>query len=72
VGIFMNITSQEEQERRLKELKSQTVEQANELLEHQVKMAINIAQFLGESTAKGEALVKKLLALSEGDEKGLD
>jgi iron only hydrogenase large subunit-like protein len=72
VGIFMNITSQQEQERRLKELKSQTVEQANELLEHQVKMAINIAQFLGESTAKGEALVRKLMTLSEGDGKGLD
>jgi uncharacterized Fe-S cluster-containing protein len=72
VGIFMNITTQQEQERRLKELKSQTVEQANELLEHQVKMAINIAQFLGESTAKGEALVRKLMALSESDGKKLD
>lgn len=72
VGIFMNITTQQEQERHLKELKSQTVEQANELLEHQVKMAINMAQFLGESTAKGEALVRKLMALSESDEKKLD
>ncbi len=69
VGIFMNITSLRQQEKRLKELRSQTVEQANELLEHQVKMALNIAQFLGESTAKGEALVRKLMALSEGDEK---
>ncbi len=69
VGIFMNITSQQEQEKQLKDLRSQTVEQANELLEHQVKMAINMAQFLGESTAKGEALVRKLMILSEGDEK---
>jgi iron only hydrogenase large subunit-like protein/uncharacterized Fe-S cluster-containing protein len=69
VGIFMNITSQQEQEKRLKELRSQTVEQAHELLEHQVKMALNIAQFLGESTAKGEALVRKLMALSEGNDK---
>ncbi|MGA2106281.1 MAG: [Fe-Fe] hydrogenase large subunit C-terminal domain-containing protein [Syntrophorhabdales bacterium] len=69
VGIFMNITSLQQQDKRLKELRSQTVEQANELLEHQVKMALNIAQFLGESTAKGEALVRKLMALSEGDEK---
>jgi len=69
VGIFMNITSLQQQEKRLKELRSQTVEQANELLDHQVKMALNIAQFLGESTAKGEALVRKLMALSEGDEK---
>jgi uncharacterized Fe-S cluster-containing protein len=69
VGIFMNITSMQRQEERLKELRSQTIEQANELLEHQVRMALNIAQFLGESTAKGEALVRKLMTLSEGDEK---
>jgi iron only hydrogenase large subunit-like protein/uncharacterized Fe-S cluster-containing protein len=72
VGIFMNITTQQEQEKRLKDLRSQTVEQANELLEHQVKMAMNMAQFLGESTAKGEALVRKLLAMSENNEKGTD
>jgi iron only hydrogenase large subunit-like protein/uncharacterized Fe-S cluster-containing protein len=68
VGIFMNVTSRLEQEKKLKELRSQTVEQANELLEHQVRMALNIAQFLGESTAKGESLVRKLMALSEGEE----
>ncbi len=69
-GIFINITGLRQQEKKLKELRSQTVEQANELLEHQVKMALNLAQFLGESTAKGEALVRKLMALSEEDEKG--
>jgi iron only hydrogenase large subunit-like protein/uncharacterized Fe-S cluster-containing protein len=70
VGIFMNITTQQEQEKRLNDLRSQTIEQANELLDHQVKMAMNMAQFLGESTAKGEALVRKLMTLSEGNEKG--
>ncbi|OPY62893.1 MAG: hypothetical protein A4E57_03875 [Syntrophorhabdaceae bacterium PtaU1.Bin034] len=70
VGIFINITSEQEQEKKLKEIRSQTIEQANELLEHQVKMALNIAQFLGESTAKGEALVRKLMTLSKSDEQG--
>lgn len=70
VGIFVNMTSEQANENKLKEMQSQTIEQANELLEHQVKMALNIAQFLGESTAKGEALVRKLMSLSEGDEKG--
>lgn len=70
VGIFINITSQEEHEQKLKEIKSQTVEQAHELLEHQIKMAQTIAQFLGESTARGEELVRKLMSLSETDEKG--
>lgn len=68
VGIFINITSQHENENKLKEIKSQTVQQANQLLEHQIKMAQNIAQFLGESTARGEELVRKLMSLTEGDE----
>jgi PAS domain S-box-containing protein len=68
VGIFINITTQQEHEKKLTEIRSQTIEQANELLEHQIRMAQNIAQFIGESTARGEELVRKLLALSEGDE----
>lgn len=68
VGIFVNITSQQEQEKKLNQIRSQTIEQAHELLEHQIKMAQNIAQFLGESTAKGEELVRKLMSLSDSDE----
>jgi iron only hydrogenase large subunit-like protein/uncharacterized Fe-S cluster-containing protein len=68
VGIFINITSQQKQEEKLKQIRSQTIEQANELLEHQIQMAQNIAQFLGESTAKGEELVRKLVSLSDSDE----
>jgi iron only hydrogenase large subunit-like protein len=68
VGIFMNITSQQEHEKKLKEIRSQTIAQADELLEHQIKMAQTIAQFLGESTARGEELVRKLLTLSESNE----
>jgi uncharacterized Fe-S cluster-containing protein len=68
VGIFINITSQQEQEKKLKQIRSQTIEQAHELLEHQIKMAQNIAQFLGESTAKGEELVRKLVSLGDSDE----
>ncbi|MBA4418373.1 MAG: histidine kinase [Syntrophus sp. (in: bacteria)] len=69
VGIFINITSQQEHEKKLNDIRSQTIEQANELLEHQITMAQTIAQFIGESTAKGEELVRKLLTLSVEDEK---
>jgi iron only hydrogenase large subunit-like protein/uncharacterized Fe-S cluster-containing protein len=68
VGIFINITSQQEHEKKLKEIRSQTIVQADELLEHQIKMAQTIAQFLGESTARGEELVRKLMTLSESNE----
>jgi iron only hydrogenase large subunit-like protein/uncharacterized Fe-S cluster-containing protein len=69
VGIFVNITTQQEHEKKLNEIRSQTIQQANDLLEHQLRMAQQMAQFLGENTARGEALVWKLMSLSEGDEK---
>ena len=68
VGIFVNITSQKEHEKKLNEIRSQTIAQADELLEHQIKMAQTIAKFLGESTARGEELVRKLMTLSESNE----
>ena len=67
-GIFINLTTQQEHEKKLNEIRQQTIEQANELLDHQIAMAQTIAQFIGESTAKGEELVRKLLALSGEDE----
>ena len=37
VGIFINITTQQEHEKKLNDIRSQTIEQANELLEHQIR-----------------------------------
>lgn len=64
VGIFVNITSSLANEEKLRELRSQTARQARELLEHQVQMAQKMAQFLGESTAHGEELVRNLMMLA--------
>jgi iron only hydrogenase large subunit-like protein/uncharacterized Fe-S cluster-containing protein len=64
VGIFVNITSSLANEEKLRELRSQTARQARELLEHQVQMAQKMAQFLGQSTAHGEELVRNLLMLA--------
>lgn len=63
VGIFVNITSSLANEEKLKELRSETARQARELLEHQVQMAQKMAQFLGESTARGEDLVRNMIML---------
>ena len=68
VGIFVDVSHLRDNEQKLRKMKSQTVQQAKELLEHQIKMAQNIAQFLGESTAKGEELVNKLMSLNDHDE----
>jgi uncharacterized Fe-S cluster-containing protein len=64
-GIFVNITRSDDSERRLEKLRSDTVTQAQELLDHQVAMAQKMAQFLGESAARGEDLVRKLLKVAE-------
>ncbi|NLX14688.1 MAG: 4Fe-4S binding protein [Phycisphaerales bacterium] len=64
VGIFVNIAPLLTNQKKLEQLREQTTAQARELLEHQVKMAQEMARFLGESTARGEELVRNLLKLS--------
>jgi iron only hydrogenase large subunit-like protein/uncharacterized Fe-S cluster-containing protein len=67
VGILVNITHSRTSQEKLDHLRAQTVLQARELLEHQIQMAQQLAQYLGESTAKGEDLVEKLVMLTEED-----
>jgi PAS domain S-box-containing protein len=64
VGIFVNITNSQASQTKLNELRTQTIMQAKELMEHQISMAQKIGQFLGESTAQGEALVENLMKLA--------
>ncbi len=64
VGIFVDITRSQDDSKKLDEIRRETIRQAGELMEHQVEMAQNMAKLLGESTAKGEALVENLMKLS--------
>jgi iron only hydrogenase large subunit-like protein/uncharacterized Fe-S cluster-containing protein len=68
VGIFVDITNLKVNEQKLEQIKLQTITQARELLEHQMKTAQGIAKFLGETTARGEELIEKLMSLSDNDE----
>ena len=61
VGIFMNITTLQKSETQLDQLRQQTVKQARELLEQQVRMAETIAMSLGENTARAESLLETLM-----------
>lgn len=74
VGIFVNITHNRANQEQLDRLRSETVVQARDLLEHQLKMADTIARALGEATARGEDLVEKLMRLAadtqDGDSRG--
>lgn len=65
VGIFVNITNNVASQEKLTQLRAQTIVQARELLDHQLEMAEKLARFLGESTAKGEDLVEKLMLLAD-------
>lgn len=65
VGIFTDVTGIQLTKARLDAIKKQTVLQARELLEHQIEMAQTLARFLGDSTARGEELVEKLMSIHD-------
>lgn len=68
VGIFVNITGTRQSIEELARLRSKTIQQAREMLEHQVQMAQQMAKYLGESTAHGENIIENLLKLVENDD----
>jgi iron only hydrogenase large subunit-like protein/uncharacterized Fe-S cluster-containing protein len=68
VGIFVNITNSRQSQQKLDQLRAETVAQARDLLNQQLDMAETIARCLGESTARGEDLLDKLVRMAEGDE----
>ncbi len=61
VGIFVDITDTYSNKEKLKDLKTETIIQAQELMEHQVNMAQELARFIGDHTARGEMLMNKLI-----------
>ena len=69
VGIFVDVTKNIISTNKLAALRTKTVLQAQNLLEHQITMAQELAKFLGESTAKGEELVENLMKMTEDEEK---
>jgi iron only hydrogenase large subunit-like protein/uncharacterized Fe-S cluster-containing protein len=74
VGIFVDVTSSLDNRRKLDDLRDSTQAQARELLDHQIHMAQQVAQLIGEGTARGEALVKTLMELAgqQADERSGD
>jgi iron only hydrogenase large subunit-like protein/PAS domain-containing protein len=66
-GIFVALPEPGEDARQLRRLKDETVLQARELQEQQVEMARQFANYLGQHTARGEQLVKKLIKAVESE-----
>ncbi len=67
VGIFVNLTASLANKQRLNDLRRQTLRQARDLLDHQIRMAGDIARTLGQSTAESEVLLRSLMTLAGED-----
>ncbi len=74
VGIFVNITNVRDNQKKLDDLREQTVIKAQEILDQQISMAQQIAEYLGTSTAKSEELLENLLKMTQdpGTQPGKD
>ena len=68
VGLYTDVTKIKFDDKQLDLIKKQTMEQARELLDHQIKFSQEMAHYLGKSTARSEELVTHLMDLY--DEQG--
>lgn len=68
VGIFTDITDSEKNRKELEKVKIETLTTCQEVIEHQMRVAQEIASLLGETTAETKIGLNKLkkLVLSEG------
>ena len=64
-GIFIDISDEEEARKHYGELRTQTLQRAQEVISRQMKTAQEIAKLLGESTAETKVLLVKLIKLLE-------
>ncbi len=63
LGILVDITKEEIQEKQLKKVKEQTLEKAQEVINRQMRVAQEVAGLLGETTAESKVLLLKLMEL---------
>ncbi len=68
IGIFANISKVRFDSGEMNLIKNQTLENARELLEHQINFSQQMAHYLGKSTAQSEELVKRLMDLYSEEE----
>ncbi|NPV45116.1 MAG: PAS domain-containing protein [Firmicutes bacterium] len=66
LGIFTDITRQEDREKELAEVRRETIEKAREVINKQMRVAQEIAGLLGETTAESKVLLTRLINLVKG------
>ncbi|KPU46010.1 iron hydrogenase 1 [Oxobacter pfennigii] len=65
VGLYTDVTKIKFDDSQIDLIKNQTLEQAKELLDHQIKFSQEMAHYLGKSTARSEELVMRIMDLFE-------
>ena len=68
VGVYTDISQIKFDAGQLDLIKRQTLQQAKDLLDNQIQFSQEMAHYLGNSTAKNEEMVKKLIDLYEDDD----
>lgn len=64
IGIFVNITKTKEDEDRIAKMQSETLANAERVIEKQMRMAQEIASILGETTSETRVLLRRLTDLA--------
>lgn len=70
LGVISDVTKFELQERALSQVRAETLEKAQEVINKQMRVAQEIAGLLGEVTADSKMLLLKLIKLVQGEEEG--
>lgn len=65
IGIFANITQTKADENRIAHMREETLANAEQVIEKQMRMAQEIASILGETTSETRVLLRKLTQLAQ-------
>ena len=67
-GIFIDISEEEKARENLRQIRSQTLKRAQEVISRQMETAQEIARLLGETTAETKVLLVKVMSLFQEEE----
>ena len=71
MGIIVDITEEKNREKQLLEIREQTLEKAQGVINKQMEVAQKIASLLGETTAETKVLLTKLMNTFSNEELSL-
>ena len=67
MGVFVDLTKDKEREALMEQIKEETLEKAQQVMNNQMRVAQEIASLLGETTAETKVLLNKLMRILRGE-----